>query len=278
MFSPVRIFLMQYLSCADEMTKDEQQAVSSSNHHRCLWKGEIQLSKTDTISYDALWRKYARAHRNHPSWLWHSSRYLVVVQEVSLSYIFFLFNQVSLSQTDYSRIQTGVDRSVILLVITLLLVVILNHRGQEQRPSLRQKARQRLTDAGLIGIVLKFLSNLLCSLTASYADDAVESLALTCMLLHLATVDYGYANGQVREPPIHHATTRPTFQGGTLSLNAAFLATFLWMSRLENQNLTAFSTCLLAVVVFAFFPQTRHELSAAYPPSSHRKCESCLFL
>ena len=69
----------------------------------------------------------------------------------------------------------------------------------------------------------------------------------------------------------HRNQGRPPFYGGTISLNASFLATVLCISRLQS-NRTSYAYCALAVVLFGFYPQTRAELAATFPPHTSGTC------
>ena len=59
---------------------------------------------------------------------------------------------------------------------------------------------------------------------------------------------------------MHHQKQRPTFQGGTVSLNAAFFFTTLLASRLSS-NATVYVFVSSAIILFAFFPAARHAIS-----------------
>ena len=139
-----------------------------------------------------------------------------------------------------------------------------------------------LTDAILMGILLRFLAPVLRTLTASYSSDTVHNLAVISFLLHFITCDYSYANGfsnaggntntvnrsgNNKKPATASSSTspaahrqRPTFQGGTMSLTTAFFATTLLASRLQN-NSSVYMFVSSSVVSFALYPQARYEVS-----------------
>lgn len=98
------------------------------------------------------------------------------------------------------------------------------------------------------------------TLTASYSSDTVHALAMASLFLHFLACDYSYANGfSDKKGPID-ATKRPTFQGGTLSLTAAFFATILLASRLES-NAAVYMFVCSSVVLFALYPAARHQVA-----------------
>ncbi|KAL7567570.1 hypothetical protein ACA910_000171 [Epithemia clementina (nom. ined.)] len=308
---------------------------SSLVHKRCLWKpteSANQLDRSflastatkgncnhhhtlqfdDDDDYDKLWNEYALHCPNPKSLLFYVARNLVVVQEIALTINFLLRYQLFLlfqQQQSAGRnvlpihLQQQNDLASLVMVAALLLVLVTNASSSSSQRSLTNKARYRLTDGCLIGIILRFLSTLLQSLTASYADDAVYTLALCGMLVHVLVCDYAYANGKetatsltttrATQQSLHHhqhkkqqlqtsssplleekgllrakcANPRPAFEGGTLSLNAAFFATILLISRL-HENIAAYVLCLISVISFAFYPLTRHELAKIHPPTT----------
>jgi phosphatidylinositol glycan class C protein len=145
-----------------------------------------------------------------------------------------------------------------------------NTTSQQDR---KTKGQQRTTDAFLLVILLRFVASVLRSLTASYSSDTVQALAVAGMIVHVLACDYSYANGK------EHATVvvrlqqqRPIFQGGTISLNVALFSTTLLVSRLSS-NLTCYVFVTLSIVVFSFYPATRHAVAVAYHPSASRKCK-----
>ena len=125
----------------------------------------------------------------------------------------------------------------------------------------RTKARQRILDAMLLALLLRFLASLLRALTSSYSSDTVQRLAWGSMGLHVVACDYSYANGRGGAPSTHQ---RPPFAGGTLALNAALFSTTLLNSRLSS-NSAAYAFSCMAIVLFAFYSATRHAIAASYP-------------
>jgi Phosphatidylinositol N-acetylglucosaminyltransferase len=189
---------------------------------------------------------------------------------------------------------------------------------QGERPTYSYKVLYRLIDATILAGMVRYIAVLLRNLTVSYSTDTVERLAVLAMIVHVLCCDYTYANGydinlrrklyrlqqQQRisnsntfHPPnddddshLHHTNTlfhttgnvTSTFMGGTISLNAAFFATIVLVSRFDTISTTSttsssstttttnttFMFISLAVIIFAFYPVTRHTISLVYP--SHK--------
>jgi phosphatidylinositol glycan class C protein len=123
-----------------------------------------------------------------------------------------------------------------------------------------------------MAILLRFLSAVLKTLTASYSSDTVYALSIATLFLHLLACDYAYAggwggssteddfNGQESGTTKTKTTTmmkRPLFKGGTMSLTSAFFATTLLASRLES-NVGVYIFVCCSVVLFALYPAARH--------------------
>lgn len=117
-----------------------------------------------------------------------------------------------------------------------------------------------MTDGLFMAVLLRFFAAVLKTLTASYSSDTVHALAMASLFLHFLACDYSYANGfSDKKGPID-ATKRPAFQGGTLSLTAAFFATILLASRLES-NAAVYMFVCSSVVLFALYPAARHQVA-----------------
>jgi Phosphatidylinositol N-acetylglucosaminyltransferase len=162
------------------------------------------------------------------------------------------------------------------------------------------KARQRTFDAVLLAVLLRWIAALIQSLTASYSTDTVERLVWILLVVHLLFCDYSYANGRSNQrdnsnnsnsddsgsgsprystdsttkrqaTSKRHAFRRPSFQGGTVSLTAIFFATTLLVSRFMlksshgNQQQSVYTFVFLSVVMFSFYPATRHAISSRFP-------------
>jgi hypothetical protein len=254
-----------------------------------------QLSKKEEETFNDVWNHYVQPAPVRP--FWHIvSNSLVVAQEFILSAYLLARQRVdtvsSYSMTSTRRLQWSA------LFLWLAMMCISYWSASSQGVSRSQKARQRLVDACWLGLLLRLWASVLYSLTASYSSDTVHTLAGMCMLLHLFSCDYSYANGYCSTPAttmtknssndstnipstpttttnIHTNEThipvqphRPLFQGGTLSLNAALFATLLWASRLSD-HVQAYGLVMLAIVLCAFFPASRHIIAHCYPCHEH---------
>ena len=144
----------------------------------------------------------------------------------------------------------------------------------------REKAAVRTVDGIILAAILRLLSAVLRTLTASYSSDTVAALAIGGMAVHLLACDYSYANGLLRDgwapdsggdsSGIGERTysardpgdvSRPTFEGGTVSLNAALFSTTLLASRLPT-DAASYGFTSISVVMFAFYPDARHTIAA----------------
>jgi Phosphatidylinositol N-acetylglucosaminyltransferase len=200
------------------------------------------------------------------------------------------------------------DLSTTTMYVALLLAVIFNARSatltsNKNRSShsstaglYKSKVLFRIVDTVVLALLLRYVAALLHDLTVSYSTDTVELLAASAMIVHLLFCDFSYANGyrirKITTSSIAGRSTvdelhgvrkrfqamdnhRPSFMGGTMSLNASFFATILLMSRFEESNAvtstSSFVFVSLSVVLFAFYPVARHTISVIYPP--HRSGE-----
>lgn len=148
-----------------------------------------------------------------------------------------------------------------------------NHK-KRKKGHRRKKAIVRLSDGILLAVMLRVISGLLRSLTASYSTDTVYALSVSGMAVHLLACDYKFANGHEKEdggggggdtPSLTRTRhPRPKFLGGTVSLNAAFFATVLLISRIKS-NATSYAFVSAVVALFAFYPTSRHEIARHFP-------------
>ena len=230
---------------------------------------------------------------------------LVVGQEVALT-IFLLAVHRVIVYEESSRGAGGRKREVaiamVLVYATLLVIVYYNQKSSHQLVTglqqienhskddranaenavsretdpntkatghRRTKAMVRMTDAILLAAMLRLLSGVIHTLTASYSSDTVYALSVSGMAIHLLACDYQYANGVKSDGDdislLHtFAHPRPAFLGGTVSLNAAFFSTALLVSRIES-DASSYAFVSLAVTLFAFYPATRHNIAGRYP-------------
>jgi hypothetical protein len=233
------------------------------------------------------------------------SNALVVGQEFSLACFLLARHRVALEEEERHQLSTGggsdgvdlailalqqqrVDQSTLVMFLALSVAVIYSARSNNNNNNTsfqqdrKQKVKQRTTDAFLLAVLLRFVASVLRTLTASYSSDTVQALAIAGMIVHVLACDYSYANGKeepgsaaVRQSGLllqqhQQPQRRPIFRGGTISLNAALFSTTLIVSRLSS-NLTAYFFVTLAIIVFCFYPATRHAIAASYHPSTSRK-------
>lgn len=245
---------------------------------RRLWERRSQ-SKQDE-DYVVIFTRFSKRPPTK-SFLTFCSNSVVVVQEICLT-VFLLARhriEINLGQAVYDvhrdAIQKRIDQSTV-FIFTALAVVLYYSSKAERVPQQTPKAkiRQRAVDGLLLAVLLRFLAGLLQSLTASYSSDTVQALARFGMLIHVFACDYTYANGKepttAPSPSRLPTNARPPFQGGTISLNAAFFATTLLVSRLSS-NLSAYFFVSVAIAMFAFYPATRSAIAASFPASSSGK-------
>ena len=160
-----------------------------------------------------------------------------------------------------------------LIWLTLIVAVVKNRFANSKRYTIRH----RFTDFLLMAILLRFLSAVLKTLTASYSSDTVYVLSTISLFLHLVTCNYDYANGYDDDDDDNDNNVeddenddtiiasnirkknqeRPTFKGGMISLTSAFFATTLLASRLES-NAAVYIFICSSVVLFALYPAARH--------------------
>jgi phosphatidylinositol glycan class C protein len=108
---------------------------------------------------------------------------------------------------------------------------------------------KRACDALLLAGMLRLVSSVLRTLTASYSSDTVYALSIAGMVVHLLACDYRYANGQVRKK-----------SAGVVSLNASLFSMTLLASRLSS-NATVYVFVSTSVILFAFYPAARHAIA-----------------
>ena len=145
-------------------------------------------------------------------------------------------------------------------------------RGGNATGQRRKKAMVRMSDAILLAAMLRLMSGVIHTLTASYSSDTVYALSITGVIIHLLACDYNYANGISTDSDGQafslntFAHPRPAFLGGTVSLNAVFFSTALLVSRIES-DASSYAFVSLVVTLFAFYPATRHNIARRYPNS-----------
>lgn len=195
------------------------------------------------------------------------SNSLVVGQEFVLTCL-FLAGHRTVSSTgplqDMEKVAQIMQPALMFVWFAFSLVILHNKPSDLDASRVRKtKIRHRTADGIFMAVLLRFLAGVLRTLTASYSSDTVHALAISGFVLHLLACDYAYANGVVLRGSVVgpiDATKRPVFQGGTLSLTAAFFATTLLASRL-NSNVAVYIFVSSSVVLFALYPAARHQVA-----------------
>jgi hypothetical protein len=194
------------------------------------------------------------------------SNSLVVGQEFVLTCLFLACHRTVSSKgplEDMEKVAEIIQPSLIVLWFAFFLVILHNKPNDLDASRVRKmKIRHRTADGIFMAALLRFLAAVLKTLTASYSTDTVHALAISGFALHLLACDYSYANGIVRGGSVSpvDTTKRPVFQGGTLSLTAAFFATTLLASRLDS-NVTVYIFVSSSVIFFALYPAARHQVA-----------------
>jgi len=187
----------------------------------------------------------------------------VVGQELILTCLFLASHRVvssKASKDDIEEMAGMIQPSLIMVWFAFFLVVLHNQPATYGRQARNIKIRHRIADGFFMAVVLRFLAAVLKTLTASYSTDTVYALATSCFSLHILACDYSYANGVGSVVSFVDTTKRPAFEGGTLSLTAAFFATTLLASRLDS-NLTVYIFVSSSVVLFALYPAARYQVA-----------------
>jgi len=237
---------------------------------RRLWlnageKVDIRTTTDTQESYDEIFDKFA-IHPSPPSLFDMIFSSFVVGQEFILACLFLAAHRTVSSRghmEDFEEVAQALQPSLILVWLAFFLVILHNKPTDLDATQARNtKIRQRTADGLFIAVLLRFLAAVLKTLTASYSSDTVHALAIFGFMVHLLTCDYSYANGKRRPVSVVPVDTskRPAFQGGTLSLTAAFFATTLLASRVES-NLTVYIFISSSVVLFALYPAARHQVA-----------------
>lgn len=211
---------------------------------------------------------------------------LVVGQEVALTAILLAVHREIVIHEESQELDTSNNGPVnyylnqksslaMLIVYATLLIIVYYNRQSSTRNQQQQQRRKiaivRLSDGLFLAALLRFISGVLRTLTASYSTDTVYALAISGMAIHLLACDYKYANGvlsvdvegvpSTNTSPAH---PRPAFLGGTVSLNAAFFSTVLLVSRIKS-NASSYAFVSSVVTLFAFYPASRHNIAGSYP-------------
>ena len=309
----------------------------TASHKRCLWKPTTSSSDDDDddsrFSYatrESIYGQYSSVPLSK-TFTTYCANNLVIVQEIFLTTYFLSGHRIALELDSAGATMNGhqsqqqqqytafdiqlykqrIDRSTMLVLATLMIVIIFSSRArqlgqqnQESPSSSRQpqqdktaKIRQRSIDGLLLAILLRYIAGLLRSLTASYSTDTVQALAYSGMLVHLFACDYSYANGKRSVGP--EAQRRRIIDKSSLVVKVAkeknqskahltvsssrrpyfeggtvSLNAALFATTLlvsRLSNAVAYVFCSIAVVMFGFYPEARNAIASSYPASKSRK-------
>ena len=217
---------------------------------------------------------------------------MVVGQEFVLASLFLARHRDAIEEWEShtSTTKYGESKQILSMAAVALVAMFILYNSQtpsdQKMQSISAKGKRkrmlvRVSDAIILAAILRFLASVLRTLTASYSSDTVNALAIGGMVVHLLACDYSYAlgistkgsdgdggdeqwgSGSTRR--LH--TGRPTFSGGTVSLNAALFSTTLLASRLPT-NAMSYAFISSAVILFAFYPAARHAIAARQSQSS----------
>jgi phosphatidylinositol glycan class C protein len=244
-----------------------EEFASISNINGATAKSESDES-LDT--YETLFQSFSSPSEplSLSSFLWNT---LPVGQEFVLTVILLAGHRIAMAEQTSNSIHSfsfQSDRLWIasaLIWSTLIISVVQTRFATSQQYQLHHRA----TDFALMAVLLRFLSAVLKTLTASYSSDTVYALSIAALFLHLLACNYAYANGWSDHKPGNNTNDdennsetpkmpkRPIFKGGTLSLTSVFFATALLASRLQN-NVTVYVFVCFSVILFALYPAARH--------------------
>lgn len=198
---------------------------------------------------------------------------VVISQEFALSALFLASHRCLVCRTskdieDYDcsvcfhddRLLNSMHILTVTLIIIASFTIFARKRQLRERRQLN-RIRGRLLDALLIAGIIRFLSSVLRTLTASYSSDTVTALAVTGMVTHVITADYNYGNGVSLKGDAKETTLvehgRPLFLGGTTSINCVFFSTALLASRLPSDSVS-YAFFMWTTIMFAYYPEARH--------------------
>jgi hypothetical protein len=206
------------------------------------------------------------------------SRSLVVAHQFSMSTLFLVGHRCvvcrSVEESNEKYCEPCLQDNTLLFsmhgfTITLIVIALstMIARRCNQTTQIRRKRdrlHSRSVDAILIAGILRFLSSVLRTLTASYSSDTVTALAIGGMISSVASADYDYANGISRIPASKHhqqistyeEKQRQTFLGGTVSINCVFFSAALLASRLPSDTVS-YIFFMWTVILFAYYPEAR---------------------
>mmetsp|Transcript_11334 Transcript_11334/g.16004 ORF Transcript_11334/g.16004 Transcript_11334/m.16004 type:complete len:450 (-) Transcript_11334:302-1651(-) len=136
----------------------------------------------------------------------------------------------------------------------------------------------KLSHAILVLGIQRYLSLILREILNYYSSDTdVLLLSMTCMIAHLFTCDYDYANGHISHSTKLSRTKSPNSRTWKLWLypwkcakddNASIsipklvvISTILLTSELSSDSTSSYTFLLLAMFMYSFYPDMRHVIS-----------------
>mmetsp|Transcript_4450 Transcript_4450/g.8192 ORF Transcript_4450/g.8192 Transcript_4450/m.8192 type:complete len:287 (+) Transcript_4450:41-901(+) len=207
---------------------------------RCLWKHDNVDEKEEQRNeetIDSLMTRFSSKPPPRPLLdLFQCS--LVVGQEFALTCLLLTRHRAAMQHEG----DPDQWRQVAPVVVLPLILIFIFDREQTT-------PEKRACDALLLAGMLRLVSSVLRTLTASYSSDTVYALSIAGMVVHLLACDYRYANGQVRKK-----------SAGVVSLNASLFSMTLLASRLSS-NATVYVFVSTSVILFAFYPAARHAIA-----------------
>jgi hypothetical protein len=234
----------------------------------CAIDGDTAPIKDKQETYDSVFHSFSSRPSREPLTAVVSNA-LVVGQEFIVTCLLLTRHRAALwennGETEDADQALRLGMSTVFFLLVLILVALYNKPLSPRLQSRRSKLSQRTTDAIFTAAFLRFLAAVLKTLTASYSSDTVNALAIASLLFHLMACDYSYANGYGGESANLDSTKRPAFQGGIMSLTAAFFGTTLLASRLES-NAGVYVFVLSSVCLFALYPAARHQVASTSGP------------
>jgi phosphatidylinositol glycan class C protein len=207
---------------------------------RCLWKHDNVDEKEEQRNEETIESLMTRFSSKPPprSLLDLFRCSLVVGQEFALTCLLLTRHRAAMQHEG----DPDQWRQVAPVAVLPLILIFIFDREQTT-------PEKRACDALLLAGMLRLVSSVLRTLTASYSSDTVYALSIAGMVVHLLACDYRYANGQVRKK-----------SAGVVSLNASLFSMTLLASRLSS-NATVYVFVSTSVILFAFYPAARHAIA-----------------
>jgi len=206
------------------------------------------------------------------------SRSLVVAHQFSLSTLFLVGHRCVVCRSveesnekycepclqDHTLLFSMHGFTITLIVIALSTTIARRCNQVTKNRRKRDRLHSRSVDAILIAGILRFLSSVLRTLTASYSSDTVTALGIGGMICSVASADYDYANGlsriaaskQHQQILSYEEKQRQKFLGGTVSINCVFFSAALLASRLPSDTVS-YIFFMWTVILFAYYPEAR---------------------